>query len=73
MLRCCDAGANITAEHSRRFRADHPVAGLWALSSALGGLGSLLNTFVLHMFVLERQALVSSVNAMIWSDIAIRC
>ena len=44
-------GNNLTDAHSKRPRSDHPVAGLWHLSSALGVIGTILNTFVLKMFI----------------------
>ena len=44
-------GNNLTDDRSKRLRSDHPVAGLWHLSSALGVMGTILNTFVLKMFI----------------------
>ena len=47
-------------------RANHPLARFWKINSGLGIVGTVLNSFVLYIFYIERHSMVTSVNAMIW-------
>ena len=44
----------------------HFTTSLWPFQSAIGLIGSLLNGFVLYIFIQDRESLTTSVNAMIW-------
>lgn len=51
-----------------KFRSDlgHSLATFWPLHSLTGLIGSLLNIFVLYIFISDRQTLTTSINCMIW-------
>ena len=51
-----------------KFRKDpgHSLAPFWPLHSLTGLIGSLLNIFVLYIFISDRQTLTTSINCMIW-------
>ena len=64
---------NLTSESGVKFRMrkdkqSHPIGSLWPFQLIFGLLGIILNSIVLRIFYLERHALVTSVNAMIWWD-----
>ena len=50
---------------SRRRRSEHVLAPWWRLQSVTGVVGTLLNSFTLYMFIIERSNLINTVNAMI--------
>ena len=48
----------------------HGLSNLWPLHSLTGLLGSILNIFVLYIFISDRQTLTTSINSMIWYSTA---
>ena len=62
-------GRNITTVQTPGGHHDisgHKAAGCWLGISPLGFIGTLVNSFVLLMFVQERDTLFTGVNIMIW-------
>ena len=49
-------------------REPHYLSSAWLALSCLAIIGTVLNTWVLVIFIKERKALISSVNAMTWYD-----
>ena len=47
-------------------REPHHLSTAWLALSPLAILGTILNTLILIVFIKERRALISSVNAMTW-------
>ena len=45
----------------------HVLSSFWPLQSLTGLVGSVLNIFVLYIFISDRQTLTTSINLMIWS------
>ena len=45
----------------------HVLSSFWPLQSVTGVVGSVLNIFVLYIFISDRQTLTTSINLMIWS------
>ena len=47
-------------------RSKHKLSYYWLLQSFIGLIGTILNSFVLNIFVKEKRSLATSVNFMIW-------
>ena len=41
-------------------------AWLWSYNIVVGLIGSVLNSYILYIFISERHSMITSVNAMIW-------
>ena len=49
-------------------KAEHKMSIAWSFYPFLGIIGFILNSFVLYMFVQERQNMISLINLLIWLD-----
>ena len=64
-------GLNISASREDsdqdQYISQHRVSGYWWISSTLNVIGTIVNGFVLYMFIQERKNILFGVNATIWS------
>ena len=62
-------GLNIAATREDRdqYISQHRVSGYWWISSTLNVIGTIVNGFVLYVFIQERKNILFGVNATIWS------
>ena len=49
-------------------KSDHKMSIAWSLHPIIGIVGTVLNSFVLYMFVRERQNMISLINLLILLD-----
>ena len=56
---------NLTKAEDRKLKSEHSLAVLWRFCSLGGVIGTILNGYVLYLFISERKSLLTSVNAMI--------
>ena len=64
---CWILNISATQDDKEHYIAQHSVSGYWWISSILNVIGTIVNGFVLYIFIQERKNNLFGVNAMIWS------
>ena len=59
-------GLNISTDTRSQYISQHPMSGYWWISLTFNVIGTMVNGFVLYIFIQERRNILFGVNAMIW-------